>query len=523
MDWPQLRESLSEITAAYPDPWNANAERAMACLVGTEADFQAATARAPKPLFSVAWYDRYTNWPECAARQQAARAPIATGVRNFFLGASLSAALFVTATGAVLLCLLILIVMRHRAAAASEIQDAVAVPGRVYVPSPMWRAGQMVLGLILCLMGLAGVWGLGAVAEFRDTPPALVLVFLSAVSACGGGMLIANALRFHVVLCGNVLEVHQLSGVRFLRLQDLASRRTLTVQGTTFIELRFKDPKRRPYKLLWAFVVDQALGTFLQAIPDSDEQAAKALDEEIRADLRLGTTPEERSERFARTTGYLRYTLYCGPALLLWSALYPHPYWLLIAVLALLPWVCLLAMRLLPGMLQLGDGSQSRSLRPDVASIMIVPIVLLALRAFHDIHTLDWQVELRWIAAMALLFGVALYRVGAGQALKRSVMVFLGVLCLVFGYGSTVMADALLDRTEGEVYRTQLLAKHVTSGRYRNYSLTIGPWGNSAGIERVSVTRELYSQLNVGHAVCIDVHPGALGVPWYEVIQCQSP
>ena len=163
-------------------------------------------------------------------------------------------------------------------------------------------------------------------------------------------------------------------------------------------------------------LVDERLQAFLNHLPDADEQAAKAFDEEIRGDARLGKTPKERAERYKRTTQYLQKAIYCGPALLMWSAVYPHPYGLLIAVLVLVPWACLLGLRMFPGMLQLGTGRSGTSLRPDVTALLTVSIIALVIRAIADVPTLDWPVELRWAATAAAIFGAALYWVSTEQA-----------------------------------------------------------------------------------------------------------
>ncbi len=76
VDWERLRQSLAEITAAYPDDWNRNAERAMACLVGTEIDYDAALRRSAHSLQSAAWFDSGQDWPSCEQRQRESTAPL---------------------------------------------------------------------------------------------------------------------------------------------------------------------------------------------------------------------------------------------------------------------------------------------------------------------------------------------------------------------------------------------------------------------------------------------------------------
>ena len=83
-------------------------------------------------------------------------------------------------------------------------------------------------------------------------------------------------------------------------------------------------------------------------------------------------------------------------------------------------------------------------------------------------------------------------------------------------------ADALLDHSRGQMYRTQILGKHFTSGRNRSYNLQVEPWANAEGAQQLRVSRDLYVQVNVGDSVCIVLHPGALGVRWYHVTACAA-
>ena len=209
-------------------------------------------------------------------------------------------------------------------------------------------------------------------------------------------MVIANALRFRIALRGDVLEIRSLRGVRSITRADLASRRLLKTQINTYLELTFKD-SRPPYQLPW--LSSPGLDAFLKPVPDTDEQAAIALEHAVSTDDRLGATPEERKARFARRLEFFRNSVFAMAALWIWSYLYPHPYWLLVAVLIILPWICVLALNLFPGVLQLADEGNLRrpGSRPSVLPLLIAPIVLLALRASQDVSLLNWPAAVKWM------------------------------------------------------------------------------------------------------------------------------
>jgi hypothetical protein len=516
MSWPRLRASLAEVSAAYPDSWNLNAERAMTCLVGTEADLRSATARTPQPLYAVVWYDRYVGWPECESRQLTERAPFASGLRSLLGGGSVSSAFLGTVTLGVLTVLAVLAVARRRAYPADAFQRRDAGSARSYPLTRPWKIGQVLMGGVLGVLGLAGVWGFGVVAEFHDSTPALCLVFGSTLLAAGGVLIAINAAWYRVVLCDDVLEVQQLWGVRRLARARIASRQGLVVQGMRYIVFRFKD-SRRNYKLGCMFTPDAQWQAFLDSIPDADVQARNALEAEVREDARLGSTPQERLERFTRINGYLRYAMYSGPLLFFWSAVYPHPYLVMIAALALLPWAWLIACKFLPGVFQIGGTNQ---LRPDLLVLMLFPVAVLALRAMRDVHMLDWHPALPWMAGIALALGLAFIVASAGQPRRWPVLVFVCMVSAAYGYGTSVLADAVFDGSPGESYRTNVLARHSSGGRSPTYSLSVGPWGDRAGGNRVEVPFSLYAHTRPGEEVCIAVRPGALAVAWYDVQPC---
>jgi hypothetical protein len=94
-------------------------------------------------------------------------------------------------------------------------------------------------------------------------------------------------------------------------------------------------------------------------------------------------------------------------------------------------------------------------------------------------------------------------------------------LILAYGYGVCALGDAVLDRSDGASYTTTVDGKHVTSGRNKRPMLRLAPWGPRAAEDNVAVPWDLYYRTNVGDKICVQLHPGALGVPWYRVTACQ--
>jgi hypothetical protein len=143
------------------------------------------------------------------------------------------------------------------------------------------------------------------------------------------------------------------------------------------------------------------------------------------------------------------------------------------------------------------------------------------LRALQDVLILDWPRLLLWAAAVALvLMGSVVWAVPSTRE-KLGMVTLTLVLILAYGYGVSAIGDAMLDRSNGSSYTTTVDGKHVTSGRHKRPMLRLAPWGPRAAEDDVTVPWDLYYHTNAGDKVCVQLHPGALGVPWYRVTSCQ--
>jgi hypothetical protein len=525
LEWPRVKQSLEEISAAYPDPWNTNAQRAMACLIGTESDFRASSAEAGTPAISVAWFDTLSRWQDCSQRQQQRSAALAGGFAGI-AAATPSAYLLATTSAAVLLALGLLHWSRRRRANEEEaFAGSAGVPaggGVVYPPTRLWMTNQLLAGLALLLMGLAGVWGFGAVAEnLRDTLFGGALVFCSALLGTAGVMTAIDACVSKVVLYESTLAIVQLWSTRYVRREDLATRQTVRVpRAPAQLWLRFKDPSRRPVKLPMVFALDTSFQKWFESIPDVDAVAAAQLEAQVRSDPTLGQTPDERLARFARARLLAQRAAFVAPALFLWSSFYPHPYLLIIAVLLLLPWLFVALMARHPGLYDI-NGTASPG-RPNLAAALIPAAIILALRAFRDVHILEWHGLLPWAIGTAVLLGVSIYSVNRTASRKWSTAFTILLVSAAYGFGAATSADAWLDRSAPAKFRPAVLGKHVSGGRYRSYDLLLAPWGPRAGAENVQVPPAVYSQAHVGQQICVSLRGGALGSNWYTVSDCSE-
>src|ERR1700722_8298626 len=528
VQWPVLKASLREIAVAYPDPWNLNAERAMACLVGTQTDYNAALPRVSAGLISVVWFDSLRSWPECQRRQGRAHQPTIVSWAQAFIGTAPSADFVAAILGGALVALAALYFTRRpRLEEPTLLDDVVgAQPGgggeypRIYSTSPAWKAGIVLLAGIFLLGSLAAAWEFGVILDTRATPPGLALVFFLAMVASGAAFYIVDTLASKIVLKTDRLEIHELWRVRRILRADIDSQQTLRPPNSpAVLQLRLKAPGQRKIKLPLLWTPDAAWQAWFAPIPDADAEAAKAFAAAIDSNADLGATPAERQQRLASARSLARNATFANVGLMVWAFVYPHPYELLLFVLTALPWVAVWIMARAPGLYTL--NAPRGSCRPDLTLLLISPGFLLTLRALQDVQILDWHAVLVGAVLVALvLMGSVLWALPSARD-KPGLAAFTLAFVLAYVYGVVALGNAVLDRSNGSSYATTGSGKHVTSGRIRTPKLRLAPWGPRTIEEDVTVPWDLYRSASVGQTVCVLLRPGAFGIRWYRLAPCQ--
>jgi hypothetical protein len=526
-EWPLLRASLREIAVAYPDPWNLNAERAMACLMGTQADFTNAFQRVSNGLVSVAWFDSVWSWPECQRRQQRAQQSALASWTQAFIRTAPSADFIEALAGGVLTALLLLYLSRRPRMDEATLDDVDTFSAggdypRSYPMTPGWRIGILLLGGIFLLGSLAVAWQFGVLAiDPGATTAGLMLVFFLAIVATVAAFYMADALLSRIVLKADRLEIHEIWRVRRILRRDIETRQVLQPPNSPrVLILHLKAPAKRKIKLPVMWNTDSAWAAWFAPIPDVDVEASKAFEAAVDANTDLGATPVERQQRLTNARSLARNATWVNAALIAWVLFYPRPYELVVLLLAALPWVAVWIMARSPGLYTINAPRGSG--RPDLTILLISPGFLLTFRALQDVQILDWHGVLVGAGLVAMgLMGSVLWAVPAIRQ-KLGIAALTLALVLAYGYGVVALGNAVLDRSSGASYTTTVYAKHVSGGRNKYPQLRIGAWGPRATPEDVTVPWETYRSANVGDTVCVLLRPGAFGIPWYRISRCQA-
>ncbi|HEY6464437.1 MAG TPA: hypothetical protein VIY69_00515 [Candidatus Acidoferrales bacterium] len=162
----------------------------------------------------------------------------------------------------------------------------------------------------------------------------------------------------------------------------------------------------------------------------------------------------------------------------------------------------------------------------------LAPSVFLALRALVDFQlvsfTLIWSIALICGLAVTLTMLQKYKRVPEPKFItanpapdKNQVFIALAFVCTaLYFYGAVAEANAVFDRSAAQTYEATVLGKAFSGGRGGQYSLELAPWGPQERATSVSVTQGIYHSAQVGQSVCVELHSGALKVPWYVLYSC---
>jgi len=382
---------------------------------------------------------------------------------------------------------------------------------RVYKPSGGWFTTLIVFGALFALGGLCSAWIVSRDAVVKPQNRNWLVGFLLSV-AIFGVYCILSALRSRVVLFADRIEVKELTRTFALNRDDIRGWRSLPTSPPAFVFVP-RDDSHRTIKVAWIFRQDPEFAEWVYTLPCLDDEDRRKSKSEIRNDNRYGATPGDRMKTLARSRRTARVLAVLSSLALLWGFLYPRPYELVIAILAVLPWLGLEVVRRSGGLLTI-DAPRNDP-HPTVAFTYLGPSLVLLLRAVMDYNIIPTFV-LVWltIGPGALLFFSAI-AVDRTVRAKRGLTVSLLALSLVYGYGVAIEANGLLDRSAGTNFTTKVEDKRIVRGRTTTYELALAHWGPKTKTNRLRVGRPTYDYIQRGDVVFITLQHGALGLNWY--------
>jgi len=367
--------------------------------------------------------------------------------------------------------------------------------------------------------GLLGMVYFGLGHEMKSPGERLFFVLLSFLFVVLGSYVLIYTYKSKIILYADRLEWHGVRSVRSLRRDDITAWRIIPTQYISTLEVRPRSPGIKKLKISLMLKRDDVFAAWFASLPNLDAQEEAESLARVVEDQSVAATPEERAQKLARAKQIAK-ALNCAAGIAaVWGWLYPRPYDAAMAVLVVIPAIAVILLATGNGLYQV-EGHRHDA-RADLALAFIVPGAVLAMRSVSDFEFLEWMpiLKLAIVASMILTIVV----VGADRGMRERRLAFLAFLflCFLYAFGAMAQANALLDRSEGQIFSTKVLDKRIESGKSTTYYFRVDPWGPRKEPNEVSVSRSMYQATDVGKNVCVWLHTGSLKVRWFVVGACQ--
>lgn len=83
-------------------------------------------------------------------------------------------------------------------------------------------------------------------------------------------------------------------------------------------------------------------------------------------------------------------------------------------------------------------------------------------------------------------------------------------------FGSIVYLNTFFDQSAPQFFKTTVSDKRISSGKSTSYYLVVSPWGPEKSRRSISVGKRKYDVAAITDTVRMELHQGALGLPWYR-------
>ncbi|MFA5951856.1 MAG: DUF1444 family protein [Hyphomicrobium sp.] len=388
---------------------------------------------------------------------------------------------------------------------------------RSYGISTFWKIIVLVVCAAVIAAGAAGI-GYAILVELAAREASIVFVAAPAFMAIAA-YAIADILKWRVTLEEDAVEVLSLRGVRRLRRSDIKGYRFRGARGSLrSIILVPADQAQKNLHLPLMMDLDSAFIPWFSALPDLDADDLRESVKEITANPAFGSTRADRMRRLTRAVQIALALNYAVILVTAWALLSPWPYGLSMASLGAFPLIALALVVFSRGLFMI--DAPATYAHANVGTAFYLPGFVLMVRVLLDFNMVNWWPPI--VAGAAVSVVLVSIAVAADRRMRRRRWVALVNMLLAgaYGFGATVEANALLDRSQPTVFRSAIIYKEISYGRAKRFKLRLAPWGPLDEPTEATVPKELYDKLETGGSACVLFRRGAFDMPWFIVLGC---
>jgi hypothetical protein len=205
----------------------------------------------------------------------------------------------------------------------------------------------------------------------------------------------------------------------------------------------------------------------------------------------------------------------------IWTFVYPEPYEFAIIASAILPILAIATIFFSKGLIHL--DSHTWSAHPHVTRAFLMPVLALFFRAFIDFSILSTNTLWLPLILSVIIFNALLFFGVKEFRNDRKAIIPVSVFIIIFVYGFLIETNCLFDSHPPRTYTAKIVKKRIHYGVAPVwYRMIVSGWDMDKQTTEEHVSRELYTTLEEGDDVCVEVRPGFLGIPWYQLAQCKK-
>ena len=368
------------------------------------------------------------------------------------------------------------------------------------------------------LIGLF-VW-VGFIAFSSGTSNLIVFLILVPVSL-GGTILfiygLIETIKSRLVIGTNSMSSLSAFGQRTLDFQEIKGFRA----DSNYIHIISNSKDKKSIKIT-AYIEKSAevLEWLANNFIELDSHEAEQEEQKILADNEFGINAQTREYRLSEARRVAKYINIIGGLTCAWLWFYPRPYLISLSVGMIIPALAFISLYVYRGLIRFDE--KKNSAHPSIIYGFLLPSAGLLIRAIMDYEILEYKSL--WISisiitiTLTFMFIVGTKEIKFKTFLDYFTILSLAGMILCYSFGTYAISNCLFDKSEPEIFKSEVTDKEISSGKSTTYYLTLKPWGPRTETERVSVTKDEYETTDKGDTVDVYLRQGLLKTPWFYVV-----
>ncbi len=315
----------------------------------------------------------------------------------------------------------------------------------------------------------------GFIALSSENSNLTVKLILIPVSLGGVIMFIYGLLetmRSKIIIAANSISSLSILGTKTLDFREIKGFRI----NNNDIHIISNNKGRKSIKLtIYIDKSDQVREWLTNNFIELDNHEAKQEEEKILTNNEFGINTQTREYRLTEARRVAKYINFIGGVTCAWLWFYPRPYLLSLSAGMILPALAFMSLYIYRGLIRFDE--KKNSAHPSIIYGFYLPSAGLLIRAIMDYEILEYKNL--WITicistiTLTVLFIVTTKEIKFTKLVDYFTTLSLAGMMLCYSFGSYVISNCLFDKSEPEIFSTEVIDKEISSGKSTSYYLAL--------------------------------------------------